>query len=118
MFLLLQRHRCVLIQNLIRMSIYLRAGNETFAAVLGGADVITVHPHDIINWTDDSSVRLARNIQLVIKEETHVDKVIDPAGGSYFIETLTSELVEKAWAFFWKLNLAGGYEAFIASGQT
>ena len=51
-----------------------------------------------------ASIRLARNIQLVIKEETHVDKVIDPAGGSYFIETLTSELVEKAWTLFLEID--------------
>ena len=95
----------------------LRAGNETFAAVLGGADVITVHPHNIITGPTNSSVRLARNIQLVIKEETHADKVIDPAGGSYFMETLTSELVEKAWALFLEIQSTGGYEAFIASGQ-
>ncbi|WP_318617595.1 methylmalonyl-CoA mutase family protein [Sporosarcina sp. YIM B06819] len=95
----------------------LRAGNETFAAVLGGADVMTVHPHDVLTGPSDSSVRFARNIQLVIKEETHVDKVIDPAGGSYFIETLTAELVDKAWALFIEIEAVGGYEAFMASGR-
>ena len=95
----------------------LRAGNETFAAVLGGADVITVHPHNIVTGPTSSSIRMARNIQLVIKEETHADKVIDPAGGSYFIETLTSELVEKAWTLFLEIESAGGYEAFITSGR-
>ncbi len=84
----------------------LRAGNEAFSAVLGGADVMTVHPHDILTGPSDSSIRFARNIQLVIKEETHVDKVIDPAGGSYFIETLTAELVEKAWALFVDIEAA------------
>ena len=62
----------------------LRAGNGAFSAVLGGADVITVHPHDLLTGPSESSARFARNIQLVIKEETHADKVIDPAGGSYF----------------------------------
>jgi methylmalonyl-CoA mutase len=95
----------------------LRAGNETFAAVLGGADVITVHPHNIVTGPTTSSVRMARNIQLVIKEETHADKVIDPAGGSYFMETLTSELVDKAWALFLEIESTGGYEAFITSGR-
>lgn len=95
----------------------LRAGNETFAAVLGGADVITVHPHNIVTGPTNSSVRLARNIQLVIKEETHTDKVIDPAGGSYFIETLTSELVDKAWTLFLEIESLGGYDAFITSGR-
>lgn len=94
----------------------LRAGNETFTAVLGGADVMTVHPHDVLTGPSESSVRFARNIQLVIKEETHVDKVIDPAGGSYFIETLTAELVDKAWALFVEIEAVGGYEAFMANG--
>jgi methylmalonyl-CoA mutase len=95
----------------------LRAGNETFAAVLGGADVITVHPHNIVTGPTTASIRLARNIQLVIKEETHADKVIDSAGGSYFIETLTSELVDKAWTLFLEIQSTGGYEAFITSGR-
>ena len=95
----------------------LRAGNETFAAVLGGADVITVLPHNIITGPTTSAVRLARNIQLVIKEETHADKVIDPSGGSYFIETLTSELVEKAWSLFLEIESTGGYVAFLTSGR-
>lgn len=95
----------------------LRAGNETFAAVLGGADVMTVHPHDILTGPSESSIRFARNIQLVLKEETHVDKVIDPAGGSYFIETLTADLVDKAWALFVDIEAAGGYETFMANGS-
>ena len=95
----------------------LRAGNETFAAVLGGADVITVHPHNIVTGPTAASIRLARNIQLVIKEETHADKVIDPAGGSYFLETLTSELVDKAWTLFLKIQSTGGYEGFITNGR-
>ncbi|MER2088366.1 MAG: methylmalonyl-CoA mutase family protein [Sporosarcina sp.] len=95
----------------------LRAGNETFAAVLGGADVITVYPHNLLTGPTNGAVRLARNIQLVIKEETHADKVIDPSGGSYFIETLTSELVEKAWELFMEIQSTGGYEAFLANGR-
>ena len=71
----------------------------------------------LLTGPTESSVRFARNIQLVIKEETHADKVIDPAGGSYFIETLTSELVEKAWALFLDIEADGGYDAFIASGR-
>lgn len=95
----------------------LRAGNETFSAVLGGADVITVHPHDLLTGTNAISERLARNVQLVIKEETLIDKVVDPAGGSYFVETLTTELVEKAWAKFLEIDKFGGYQKFVASGK-
>lgn len=95
----------------------LRTGNEAFSAVLGGADTVTVYPHDVLTGVTDHSVRLARNIQLVIKEETHVNKVVDPAGGSYFIEALTSELVEKAWSLFLEIEEMGGYDAFLATGR-
>ena len=90
----------------------LRAGNEAFSAVLGGADVVTVHPHNILSGVTPTSARLARNIQLVIKEETLVNEVIDPSGGSYFIERLTQELVEKAWGLFVEIDDAGGYQAY------
>ena len=63
----------------------------------------------MLTGTTTSSVRLARNLQLVIKEETAIDKVIDPAGGSYFIETLTLELAEKAWDLFLDIEESGGY---------
>lgn len=95
----------------------LRAGNEAFAAVLGGADIITVHPHDVLTGPTNSSIRYSRNIQLILKEETHVGKVADPAGGSYFIEQLTKELVEKAWELFIDIEQNGGLNAFIASGR-
>lgn len=89
----------------------LRAGNEAFSAVIGGADLLTVHPHNILTAPTNQSVRIARNVALVIKEESQVTKVIDPSGGSYFIETLTHDLVKEAWAYFLKIEEAGGYEA-------
>ncbi|MFD1926619.1 methylmalonyl-CoA mutase family protein [Sporosarcina siberiensis] len=92
----------------------LRAGNETFSAVLGGADVVTVHPHDVLTGTTTASRRLARNIQIVLKEETHTGKVIDPSAGSYYIETLTAELVEKAWKLFLEIDASGGYLKYVA----
>lgn len=88
----------------------LRAGNEAFAAVIGGADLLTVHPHNILTGPTNQSVRIARNVALVVKEESHVTKVIDPSGGSYFVETLTNELVKDAWAYFLKIQEAGGYD--------
>ncbi|WP_394119831.1 methylmalonyl-CoA mutase family protein [Planococcus donghaensis] len=94
----------------------LRAGNSTFAAVLGGTDAHTVHPHDFLTEPDLSSRRIARNVQLVIKEEAHVSHVIDPAAGSYFIETLTKEYVEAAWNYFLEIEEAGGYSEVIKSG--
>ncbi|MDW0117292.1 methylmalonyl-CoA mutase family protein [Sporosarcina thermotolerans] len=95
----------------------LRAGNETFAAILGGSDFITVHPHDCLTGPNASSIRYARNIQLVLKEETHVEKVLDPAGGSYFIEELTDELVEKAWDLFLEIENKGGLDVFLQGGE-
>ena len=90
----------------------LRAGNETFAAVLGGADMIQAHPHNILTGPNASSIRYSRNMQLVLKEETHVEKVLDPAGGSYFIEKLTEQLVEKSWELFLEIDSMGGMERF------
>ena len=81
----------------------LRAANSTLAAVLGGADSVTSYPHDILTSTNPTSKRIARNMQLVLKEETHIQRVIDASGGSYYIETLTKQLVEKAWALFLEL---------------
>lgn len=95
----------------------LRAGNEAFSAVLGGTDVLTVHPHDILTNVAPQAERIARNIQTVIKEETFVNVVLDPAGGSYFIDTLTDELTEKAWALFTEMDAAGGYSKYIASAD-
>lgn len=94
----------------------LRAGNSTFAAVIGGTDAHTVHPHDFLTEPDLSSRRIARNVQLVIKEEAHVSHVVDPAAGSYFIETLTKEYVDAAWSYFLEIEEAGGYSEVIKSG--
>lgn len=95
----------------------LRAGNETFAAILGGADIIQAHPHNILTGPNASSIRYSRNMQLVLKEETYVEKVLDPAGGSYFIEKLTEELVEKSWNLFIDIERTGGIENFLKSGR-
>ncbi|MFJ8064078.1 methylmalonyl-CoA mutase family protein [Psychrobacillus sp. NPDC096426] len=81
----------------------LRAGNSALAAVLGGADSVTTYPHDYLTGVTPTSNRIARNMQLVLKEETHIQRVVDAAGGSYFVESLTKELVEKAWAYFLEL---------------
>lgn len=94
----------------------LRAGNEAFSAVLGGTDILTVHPHDVVAEITPAGIRHARNIQLVIKAETFVEHVVDPAGGSYYIDTLTNELAEKAWDAFLQIEELGGYSKFIESG--
>lgn len=94
----------------------LRAGNATFAAVLGGTDAHTVHPHDFLTVSQPSSRRIARNVQLVIKEESHVSRVMDASAGSYFIEQLTNEYVEASWNYFLEIEEAGGYSEVIRSG--
>ena len=95
----------------------LRAGNQGFSALIGGVDVFTVHPHDCLTKTTDKSIRIARNVSLVIKEESRVEEVLDPAGGSYFIESLTAEFVEKAWDLFIEIQDAGGFNAYVESGK-
>ena len=78
----------------------LRAGNAAFSAVLGGADALMVYPHDVLTGSTLTSERIARNVQLVIREETMVNKFIDPSSGSYYIESLTADLVRESWAQF------------------
>lgn len=78
----------------------LRAGNSALAAILGGTDSLTTYPHDYLTGATPTSNRIARNIQLVLKEETHIQRVVDAAGGSYYVDTLTNELVEKTWTYF------------------
>ena len=95
----------------------LRAGNEAFSGLIGGADYFTVHPQDVLSKPTDKSIRIARNVLLVLKEESHVENVLDPAGGSYFLETLTAEFVEKAWALFLEIEEFGGFDAYSEAGK-
>lgn len=94
----------------------LRAGNSAFSAVLGGSDAHTVFPHDILTGPTPTSRRIARNVQLVIREETHIRHVQDAAAGSFFIEQLTHDYAEAAWAHFLEIEEAGGYSEVIRSG--
>lgn len=108
------------LRSFSKLDIYvnlLRSGNETFAALIGGADVFTVHPHDVLSKPTDQSIRIARNVVLVLKEESRVAEVLDPSGGSYYIETLTAEFVEKAWALFLEIQEAGGIDAYAQTGE-
>ncbi len=92
----------------------LRAGNAAFAGAIGGADVFTVHAHDCLSKTTATSTRIARNVLLLTKEESHVLNVLDPAGGSYFIESLTADYVKAAWAKFIEIEETGGIDAYTA----
>ncbi len=76
-----------------------------FAAAAGGADAITVSPYDAaIGAPDPLGLRIARNAQILLREESHIDQVIDPAGGSYYAESLTDALAATAWGLFQELE--------------
>ncbi|MGM0846091.1 MAG: methylmalonyl-CoA mutase subunit beta [Bacillota bacterium] len=95
----------------------LRAGNETFSAVLGGADYIHTAPFDEATGnTSAFSERIARNTQLILSQESHLNKVSDPAGGSYYIESLTSTLAEQAWKKFQEIDGSGGLIKVLKDG--
>jgi len=95
----------------------LRATVEAFAGVLGGCDSMQVGAFDeVVRPPDDFSRRLARNTQLVLQKECHLEHVLDPAGGSWFVERLTSELAGKAWQLFQEVSKQGGMEASLRAG--
>lgn len=96
----------------------LRSTAESFAAAVGGADSVATAPFDIaLESSDDFSLRIARNTQLILREEARVADVVDPAGGSYFIERLTEEMARAAWEVFRQLESAGGMENALKSGR-
>jgi methylmalonyl-CoA mutase len=94
----------------------LRAGNEAFAAVLGGVQYLHVAPFDEVTGSTPLSERIARNTQNILMEEAYLQNVADPAGGSWYVESLTAELAEKAWAYFQQLEANGGIlEALLSN---
>ncbi|MBK9475155.1 MAG: methylmalonyl-CoA mutase subunit beta [Tetrasphaera sp.] len=95
----------------------LRSTIACFAAAVGGADAITVLPHDTVAGLPDGfSRRLARNTQALLAQESHVAAVTDPAGGSWYVESLTSRIAEEAWGAFQDLERGGGIIAALANG--
>lgn len=95
----------------------LRSQTESMSAALAGVDSITTVPFDAPYKTpDDFSERIARNQQLLLKEESHLDKVVDPAGGSYYVETLTVSLAQEAWKLFLAVEEEGGFMAAVNAG--
>jgi len=96
----------------------LRSQTEAMSAVLAGVDSLVVTPFDApYKPSDDFSERIARNQQILLKEESHLDKVVDPAGGSYYIEMLTKQLAESAWKLFLEVEDKGGFKAALESGD-
>ena len=95
----------------------LRATVAAFAAALGGADAITVLPFTAARGLADRFARrIARNTQLLLSEESHLDKVADPAAGSGAVEDLTDQLCQTAWALFQEIETAGGVAAALEAG--
>lgn len=96
----------------------LRSQTETMSAALAGVDSITTTPFDTPYKTPDAfSERIARNQQFLLKEESHLDKVIDPAGGSYYVETLTVSIAKEAWKLFLQSVNDGGFFALASEGK-
>lgn len=96
----------------------LRSQTEAMSAALAGVDSITVTPFDKQYKTpDDFSERIARNQQFLLKEESHLDKIVDPAGGSYYIETLTVSIANEAWKLFLSVEDNGGFYTQLKEGK-
>ncbi len=95
----------------------LRTQTGAMSAVLGGANSLTVRPYDSsFAKPDDFSERIARNQQLLLREEAYFDKVADPAGGSWYVEKLTSLIADEAWKIFIKIGEAGGFVGALENG--
>ncbi|MBM37059.1 MAG: methylmalonyl-CoA mutase [Acidimicrobiaceae bacterium] len=96
----------------------LRSTAACFAAAVGGADAITVAPFDSASGlSNETGLRLARNTQLILQEETKLCSVIDPAGGSWYIEELTDHVALSSWEIFQELERCGGLDKALLSGQ-
>ena len=96
----------------------LRTQTEAMSASLAGVDSITVTPFDKAYETpNDFSERIARNQQLLLKEEAHFNRIVDPAAGSYYIENLTASIAQQAWELFLKVEDEGGMLKAVESGS-
>ena len=96
----------------------LRSQTEAMSAAIAGVDSITVLPFDeAFETPDDFSERIARNQQLLLKEESHFDKIVDPGAGSYTIEVFTNSIADVAWKLFLEKEEKGGFGALANAGE-
>ncbi|MFA7429316.1 MAG: methylmalonyl-CoA mutase family protein [Rhodospirillaceae bacterium] len=96
----------------------LRVTVASFAAGVAGADSVTALPFDAaLGLPSDLARRIARNTQIILQEESNLTRVIDPAGGSWYVETLTRQVAERAWAEFQAIEAEGGMAAALTSGS-
>jgi methylmalonyl-CoA mutase len=95
----------------------LRSTTESMSAAMSGCDSLTVVPFDkAIRSSTEFSERIARNTQIILKEEAWLDKVLDPSAGSYFIENLTDSIIAESWKLFLEIEDLGGYLAAFKAG--
>jgi len=95
----------------------LRLTTEAMSAILGGCNSLLVEPYDAcFRYPGEQAERLARNIQIILKNESYFDKVIDPAAGSYYLEHLTETLAEQSWELFLRTDANGGYLQALKNG--
>jgi methylmalonyl-CoA mutase len=95
----------------------LRGTTEAVAAILGGTDLLTVLPFDFTyGGSSVFSDRISRNVQIIMREEAYLDRVADPASGSYYIESLTDAICEKAWNLFREVEAMGGFRKAFETG--
>ncbi len=96
----------------------LRSQTETMSAALAGVDEITVTPFDVTyEEPTEFAERIARNQQLLLKEEAHFDKVVDPAAGSFYLENLTASMAQEAWRQFLEIQEQGGFFEMVKAGK-
>ncbi len=108
-------HNLTLFDSYVNM---LRTQTETMSAALGGVDSIVVVPFDVpYEKPTDFAERIARNQQLLLKDECHFDRMVDVAGGSYFIEELTVALAKQAWQLFLSVEEEGGFLTAAKAGK-
>ena len=95
----------------------LRATTEAFSSAVGGCDSLHVSPFDeLLRVPDEFSRRIARNTHTVLREESHITRTVDPAGGSWYVETLTDSVGRKTWAIFQEVEKQGGMTKALEAG--
>ncbi|MCK5207219.1 MAG: methylmalonyl-CoA mutase, partial [Cyclobacteriaceae bacterium] len=96
----------------------LRNTTEAMSAVIGGCNALTISPYnENFEQPTELSKRISRNVSNILKEESYFDKIVDPSAGSYYIENITDELVQKAWQLFTEVEKEGGFINSFTSGK-
>ncbi len=96
----------------------LRTQTEAMSAAIAGVESITVKTYDSVYETPtDFAERIAKNQQLILKHESHLDFVADPAGGSYYVESLTASIAAEAWKIFLEIEKEGGFRKAVQDGK-